>query len=156
MAPTHDVLLATVRDFADRSGALRVVVVLDRGPDRLTPTIEAEKDGDLTIAQGDDTYLVPPNDLLGVAPLHIHMVQAIPATALNVDTTTDQIEAPIGVLDALAQSVRDLAVAMGGRSVAQAEFATRSGVEIALTARTGEPLVVTAGDAQFELPTNPI
>ena len=152
MVPTHDVLLATVRDFADRSGALRVVVVLDRGLDRLAPTIEAERDGDLTILQGEDAYLVPPSDLRGVKPLHIHMVQAIPATALNVDTTTDQIEAPIGVLDALAQSVRDLAAAMGGRSVAQAEFATRSGIEIALTAREGEPLVVTAGSAQFELP----
>lgn len=155
MAPTHDVLLATVRDFADRSGAVRVVVLLDRGPDRLAPTIEAERNGDLTITQGEDSYLVPPNDLLGVAPLHIHMVQAIPPTALNVDTVTERIEAPIGVLDALAQSVRDLAVAMGGRSVAQAEFETRSGIEIALTARDGDPLVVTAGDAQFELPTSP-
>lgn len=151
MAPGHDVLLATVRDFADRSGALRVLVVLDRGPDRLAPTIEAERDGDLTILQGEDSYLVPPGDLLGVQPLHIHMVQAIPATALDVDVITDRIEAPIGVLDALAQSVRDLASAMGGRSVAQAEFATRSGVEIALTAREGDPLVVTAGDAQFEM-----
>ncbi len=150
--PGHDVLLATVRDFADRSGATRVVVVLDRGPDRLAPTIEAERDGDLTIAQGEDAYLVPPNDLLGVEPLHVHMVQAIPATALNVDTVTEQVEAPIGVMDALAEAVRGLAAAMGGRSVAQAEFATRSGVEIAITARAGEPVVLTAGDAQFELP----
>ena len=150
--PAHDVLLATVRDFADRSGATRVAVVLDRGPDRLAPTIEAERDGDLVIAQGDESFLVPPSELLGVAPLHVHMVQAIPPTALEIDTVTDQIEAPIGVMDALAQAVRDLAAAMGGRSVAQAEFGTRSGREIAITARAGEAVVVTAGDAQFEIP----
>lgn len=150
-APGHDVLLATVRDFADRSGAQRVVVVLDRGPDRLAPTIEAEKNGDLTIAQGDESFLVPPQDLLGVEPLHVHMVQAVPPSALSIDTVTDQIEAPIGVMDALAQAVRDLAVAMGGRSIAQAEFGTRSGQEIALTARVGESVVVSAGDSQYEL-----
>ncbi len=148
----HDVLLTTVRDFADRSGALRVTVVLDRGPDRLAPTIEAERDGDLIIVQGEESFIVPPNDLLGIEPLHIHMVQAVPPTALEIDTVTDQIEAPIGVMDALAQAVRDLAGAMGGRSVAQAEFGTRSGREIALTARAGEAVVVTAGDAQFEIP----
>ncbi len=126
--------------------------MLDRGPDRLAPTIEAEKDGDLTIAAGDESYLVPPNDLLGIEPLHVHMVQAIPASALNVDTVTDQIEAPIGVMDALTDAVRGLAAAMGGRSVAQAEFATRSGTEIAITARVDEPVVITAGDAQFEIP----
>lgn len=149
--PGHDVLLATVRDFADRSGAARVVVVLDRGPDRLPPTIEAERGGDLTIAQGDQSFLVPPSDLLGVEPLHVHMVQAIPPSALEIDTMTDTIEAPIGVMDALARAVRDLAAAMGGRSVAQAEFETRSGREIALTARADEPVVVTSGDAQFEM-----
>lgn len=152
MSTGHDVLLATVRDFADRSGAARVVVVLDRGLDRLAPTIAAERDGDLTIVQGDESFLVPPSDLLGVEPLHVHMVQAVPPSALEIDTVTDQIEAPIGVMDALAQAVRDLAAAMGGRSVAQAEFATRSGREIALTARAGESVIVTAGDAQFEIP----
>lgn len=152
MAPTHDVLLATVRDFADRTKAVRVAVVLDRGPDRLAPTIEAEPGEPVTISQGDEQYVVPNADLNGVEPLHVHLPVAVPASALNVDTISGEVEAPIGLLGALADGVRALAEAMGGRSVAHAEFGTRSGAVIALAARAGEPVVVTVGEEQFEVP----
>lgn len=151
-APSDAVLLATVRDFADRSGALRVAVLLDRGPDRLPPTIEAEPGEPVTIRQGEENFAVPPGDLAGVEPLHVHLPVAVPATALDIDTERGRIEAPIGLLPALADGVAGLAAAMGGRSVAQAEFATRSGAALALTARPGDRVVVTVGDEQFELP----
>lgn len=152
MAPTDDVLLATVRDFADRTQALRVAVVLDRGPDRLAPTIEAEPGEPVTISQGDDQYLVPNADLNAVEPLHVHLPIAVPASALAVDAVTGEVEAPIGLLGALADGVRALAEAMGGRSVAHVEFGTRTGQVVALAARTGDPVVVTVGEEQFEVP----
>ncbi len=151
MSPTDDVLLATVRDFAERSGALRVVVVLDRGPDAVAPTIEAEPGEPLTIASGDENFIIPVVDLIGVTPLPLHPPKPVPPTALNVDPALDTIEAPLGVVDALARAVGELAAAMGGRSVALAEFATRSGEPLAVAARPGEPAVLTAGDQQFEL-----
>ncbi|MEJ7892944.1 MAG: hypothetical protein WKF94_09910 [Solirubrobacteraceae bacterium] len=147
-----DVLLATIRDFADRSGTTRVVVLLDRGPDREPPAIEAEPGEPITIEHGDENFIVPPVDLVGVMPLPlVHMPKPVPATALNVDPALDQIEAPLGVVDALARAVGELAEAMGGRSVAVAEFTTRSGEPLSVAARAGEPVVLTAGDQQFEL-----
>jgi hypothetical protein len=151
VAPTHDVILATVRDFAERSGATRVVVVLDRGPDRLAPTIEAEPGEPVAVEAGGERLLVPPTDLSGVAPLPLDLPHAIPASALDVDPGAGRIEAPIGAVDALVRALLDLAAALGGRTVVHAEFATRSGAELSLAARTGEPLVVTVGEEQFEL-----
>jgi hypothetical protein len=152
VATTDDVLLATVRDFADRTRAARVVILLDRGPDHPAPTIETAHGEPLTITQGQARVLIEPVDLLGVEPLHVHLPVAVPATALEVDVERGELEAPIGLLSALADGVSGLADALGGRSVAQAEFGTRSGARLTLTARPGEPIVVGVGDAQFELP----
>ncbi len=150
-AKADDVLLATVRDFADRAGALRVAVVLDRGEGHVAPTIEAEPTEPLTISAGDANFIVPPADLVGVMPIHIDLPKPVPATALNIDLSLEQIEAPIGVVDALADAVASLAKAMGGRSVAIAEFATRSGEPLSIAARIGEQPVLTAGEHQFQL-----
>jgi hypothetical protein len=153
VAPTHDVILATVLDFAERSGARRVVVLLDRGRDRLAPVIEAAPGEAITIEQGGERLLVPATELIGVEPLPLDVPQAIPATALDVDPGAGRIEAPIGVVDALAGAILQLAAALGGRTVVHAEFATRSGYEMSLAGRHGEPIVVTSGDEQFELPS---
>jgi hypothetical protein len=152
MGPSDDVLLATVSDFADRSGAARVVVLLDRGPDHLPPTLEAEPGEPVTIELGDQQYLVPRADLMGVEPLPLDLPAPVPATALDIDAERGEVEAPIGVLAAMGDAVTRLAAAMGGRSVAQAEWVTRSHTTLSLAARVGEPVVVTAGEHQFELP----
>jgi hypothetical protein len=148
--PADDVLLATVRDFADRTGALRVTVLLDRGEGHVAPAIEAQPGEAVTISAGDANYVVPPADLIGVAPIHIDTPKPVPPTAIDVDPVTDQIEAPIGVVEALSGAVASLAAAMGGRSVAVVEFATRSG-EFSIAARRGEPTVLSSGEHQFEL-----
>jgi hypothetical protein len=151
VAPTHDVILATVHDFAERSGATRVAVLLDRGPDRLAPIIEAVAGEPLTIEQGAERLLVPPTELIGVEALPLDLPRAIPATALDVDPEEGRIEAPIGAVDALARAILDLAGALGRRSVVHAEFATRSGTPLALSGRSGEAVVVSAGEHQFAL-----
>ena len=85
MAPTDDVILATVRDFAERSGATRVAVLLDRGPDRLAPTIEAEPGEPVTIEQGGERLVVPITDLARVEPLPLDLPKPLPPSALDVD-----------------------------------------------------------------------
>ena len=149
--PASVVLLATVRDFADRSGALRVVVLLDRGPDQPPPTIEVEPGEPVTISSGEENFVVSPVDLVGVMPLPLDPPRPIPATAISFDPVKEEIEAPLGAIDALARGVRELAAAMGGRSVALAEFGTRSGEPIAVAARPGDNVVVSSGEHQFEL-----
>jgi hypothetical protein len=153
VAPPHDVILATVRDFAERSGATRVAVVLDRGPDRLAPTIVAEPGEPIAVEQGGEHLTVPARDLADVAPLPLDLGLPIPPTALDVDPAEGRIEAPIGAVDALARALLDLAAALGGRTVVHVELGTRSGTPLALAGRAGEAVIVTSGDEQFELPS---
>ena len=151
----HDVVLATLQLFAERSLATRVSVLLDAG-DGLTATlIECEPGEPLMLTEAGETYLVPPEALLGVTPLPMSPPRPVPASAITVDAEDGQIAAPLGAVSALGLAVLELARVMGGRSVATADFATRDGEPVTIAARDGEPLILALGDAQFELPVPP-
>ena len=147
----HDVVMATVQDFAERSGAVRIAVLLDRGPERQPPLIECEAGQPVTVTQGEEQVVVPGPALAGVAPLHVHAPKAVPATALEVKPETGEVHAPIGLIDALVEAVRDLAEALGGKTVAMGDWATRSGEVLSIAARVGEPAVLAFGEHEFEL-----
>lgn len=148
----HDVVMATVRAFTERAGALRVAVLLDRGEDVDCPLLECEAGRALTVSQGDERFLVPDEALHGVPPLPLAPLKPLPATAIDVDAPEGRIAAPLGAVEALAAAVTELARVLGGRTVAMADFATRSGEELSIAARVGEPVVVAVGEQQFELP----
>jgi hypothetical protein len=151
----HDVVMATVQDFAERSGAARVAVLLDRGPDKEPPLLECEPGKPITISQREEQVVVPETALAGVEPLHVHAPKAVPATALDVHPETGEVHAPIGLIDALVEAVQELARTLGGRSVAVGDWTTRSGEVLTVAARVGEPPVLAFGDHEFELPTPP-
>ena len=79
----------------------------------------------------------------------------MPATALDVKPDTGEVHAPIGLIDALVDAVRDLATALGGRTVAVGDWQTRSGEVLSIAARVGEPAVLAFGDHQFQMPDPP-
>src|SRR5438132_332680 len=112
---------ATVLETA--AGQLRRLVEHDGegdsggGPDR-------ERDVPVSVAQVARNVLVPTPDRAGVAPLPVDLPKAVPATAIDVDPERGEVEAPIGVLEALARGVLELAAHLGGRTVVHAEFAT--------------------------------
>jgi hypothetical protein len=147
----HDVVMATVHDFAERSGAARVAVLLDRGPERQAPLVECEPGGSITVTQGEEQVVVPGAALAGVEPLHVHAPKAVPATALEVRPETGEVHAPIGLVDALVEAVRELATTLGGRTVAVGDWATRSGDVLSIAARVGEPAVLAFGEHEFEV-----
>jgi hypothetical protein len=145
------VALATLQDFAQRSGAARVVALLDQGDDAPPVLVERLEDGALQVTE--DAY--PETVTLGpeVRPLTLEDLRPVPASALSADLETGELAAPIGSVQLLAESVLALARAFGGRSVATATFATRD-PELPLTvaAREGEPIVLDIGGRQFALP----
>jgi hypothetical protein len=151
----HDVVMATVQDFAERCGAVRVAVLLDRGPGREPPLLECEPGQPVTVTQGEEQVVVPAAALAAVEPLHVHAPKAVPATALDVKPGTGEVHAPIGLLDAMVDAVRGLAAALGGKTVAMGDWATRSGEVLSIAARVGEPSVLAFGDHEFEYGTPP-
>jgi hypothetical protein len=137
--------VATVREFQRRSHATRVVIVLDRD-DRPTVMIDCE-DAEILVSEGDT---VTTADSVQAAPKPLPEIRPVPATAISLDLSTGELAAPIGTIEHLALSVKALAHAFGGLTVATAEFPTRD-LPITFAARDGEPVVLDAGDEQFEL-----
>jgi hypothetical protein len=147
----HAEAVATVRAFAERSGALRVVLLVDRGNGEATMLDCAS--GSLELTEGGRTVTVPAGTAVAAAPRRLPDLRPPPPTALAIDPETGELEAPLGAVANLGRAVLALARAFGGRSVATADFATRDPkVPVTIAARDGEPLVLAAGDRRFVLP----
>jgi len=147
----HSEAIATVRAFAERSGALRVVLLVDPGDGATATMLECRPDGTLELTEGQETVTVPGD--VDAAPRPLPELRPPPATALSIDPGTGELEAPLGVIANLGRAVLGLAAAFGGRSVATADFATRDPeLPITIAAREGEPLLLAAGDRRFVLP----
>jgi hypothetical protein len=145
--------IATARTFAARAGALRVVLLIDQGADAHPVMVDCAGDGAVELVADGGAWTLPATADLPALPRALPDVRATPASAISVDPDAGRVSAPIGVVRQLADGLLALARASGGRSVATAEFATdRPELPISLAARDGEPLVLSAGEYQFELP----
>ncbi|HWM08672.1 MAG TPA: hypothetical protein VNO82_04990 [Solirubrobacteraceae bacterium] len=148
----HAEAIATVRAFAARSGALRVVLLIDHGDGEAATMLDwtAEK---LELTEEDGAVAVPDGAAEETPPRALPDLRPPPPTALAVDPGSGELEAPLGAVANLGRAVLGLATAFGGRSVATADFATRDPeLPITIAAREGEPLVLAAGDRRFVLP----
>jgi hypothetical protein len=149
----HAEAVATVRAFAQKAGALRVVLLVDSGDGSAATMLDCNADGGLELAEQDARWSVPAGTPVTAPPRPLPELRPPPPTALAIDPDSGELEAPLGVVANLARGVLGLAAAFGGRSVATADFATRDpGTPITIAAREGEPLVLAAGDRRFVLP----
>jgi hypothetical protein len=149
----HAEAVATVRAFTERAGALRVVLLVDRGDGSAATMIDCGPDGAFELAERQESWSVPAGTPVAASPRALPELRPPPPTALTIDPETGELEAPIGAVTNLARGVLGLARAFGGRSVATADFATRDpDMPITIAAREGEPLVLAAGDRRFVLP----
>jgi hypothetical protein len=147
----HAEAVATVRAFAARAGALRVVLLVDRGDGPAT-MLDWTPDA-LELTEGEGVWQVPTSTPADARPRPLPDLRPPPPTALSLDPESGELEAPLGVVANLGRGVLGLATAFGGRSVATADFATRDPeLPITIAAREGEPLVLAAGDRRFTLP----
>ena len=145
----HGEAIATARAFQERSGAQRVVLLLDRGDGEAT-MIDTTHDTEVT--EIDVMSVIPAAQVVPVPAKPLPDIRPTPASAITIDVESGELHAPIGTVEHLAASVLALARAFGGLTVATAEFATSDpDLPITLAAREGEPVVLGAGDAQYEL-----
>jgi hypothetical protein len=149
----HAEALATVRAFAERSGAERVVLLVDQGDHEEPAMLDCAPDGTVELTHGDSSWTFPPSAHFPARARPLPDIRPAPASALRADPATGELAAPIGAVANLSESVLGLARAFGGRSVASADFATHD-LELPMTivAREGEPLLLAIGDGRFELP----
>jgi hypothetical protein len=135
---------ATANAFRERAQALRVVLLLDLGR---TVMIDCDAAGTEVTDRGSVTAITG-----SAAPKPLPDLRPTPASAISLDLETGELAAPLGTVQHLADAVTALARAFGGRTVATAEFATRDPeLPITFAAREGEPVVLEAGDAQYQV-----
>jgi hypothetical protein len=149
----HAEAIATVRAFAARSEALRVVLLIDLGDDESPAMLDAAPGGAIELIAEGESHVVPPGLPVPVPPRALPEIRPAPASTMRADPATGELAAPIGAIANLGHAVLGLARAFGGRSVATAEFATQDpDLPMTIVAREGEPLLLAVGDGRFELP----
>jgi hypothetical protein len=149
----HAEAVATVRAFAERSGALRVVLLVDAGAGAEATMLDCATGGAVELTDAGRTVEIPAAARVDAAPRELPEIRPAPRTTLSIDPETGELEAPLGAVANLCRAVLGLARAFGGRSVATADFATRDPeLPFTIAAREGEPLVLAAGDRRFVIP----
>ena len=149
----HAEAVATVRAYAERAQAGRVVLLVDRGDDRPPAMVDRAADGGIELTDGETTVEIPASAIAPAEPRPLPELRPAPPSSLRADPETGELAAPIGAIANMGAGVLGLATAFGGRSVASADFATQDpDLPMTIVAREGEPLLLAVGDGRFELP----
>jgi hypothetical protein len=146
-----DAVVETLRDVLHRSGALRVAVVVDM-PDGPAALVDVGRLAPVEVRIAERTMHLPHAIELEAESLgdQIELRQLPP---FEVEPDSGQVIGTLGGLDMLADAMRALAELLGGRSVAMAVYQTLTpGIDLTVTARHAEPVLVTLGDQEWELP----
>jgi hypothetical protein len=147
-----DAVVETLRDVLHRSGALRVAVVVDLPDGAPAALVDVGRLAPVEVRIGDRILHLPHAIELEAEALSgaIELRQLPP---FDVEPATGQVTGTLGGLDMLADAMRDLAALLGGQSVAIAVYQTTTpNIDLTVTARTGESVLVTLGDQEWELP----
>lgn len=147
--------VATLHALIERADALRAVLLLDRGEGLEPLVVDCGADGSAEVAQGDDVRpWAAENGAAAPEPLalpeHIH-----PFPPLEVDLAGEEpsVQAPMGMLDHVARAVQESAALFPARSVLMVGFeSTEPEHPVFLAARQDEPLVLSVGDEEYEMP----
>jgi hypothetical protein len=147
-----DAVVVALREFLHRSGAVRVVAVVDREPGEGPAVVDCGRLTPIEVDYGDRVVHLPHSVDLDAQPPSLPEVRQLPP--FEVDADRAEIAAPLGGVAHLAAAVRDLAEALGGRNVAMAQFETSDPeAPLAITARAdgSEPLVIALGEQEFPM-----
>ena len=143
--------VVALREFLHRASALEVQAVVDRGTDRSPAIVSCGRMQPIEVTEHGRTVHLPHTAELDAPVPALPEVPRLPP--IEIDPAEGTVSAPLGAVDALARAVGALAETLGGRSVALAFFqTTEDDTPLGIAARTGEPVVLTLGEQQFELP----
>lgn len=145
-----DAVAVLLRDFLHRSGALRAVAVVEGSRGEETALVDCSRLAPIEVTVGDHTFELPHDVTAGGDPLPVPSVRRLPP--FEVDAGSGEIAGALGGIEHLAGAVRELAVTLGGRSVAFAQFeSTAPELPVSISARPGGPLVVAIGEDEYEM-----
>src|SRR5438552_215294 len=134
-----DNVVAALREFIHRSGALRVVAVT---PDSM---VDCPRLAPIEVTTEGSTVALPHAIELDVED-RIAVPDVLQPPPFEVDPEALEVRSPIGVLHAMGDAVRAMAAAIGPSVVVMATFPTLPPERaLSITARGAEPLVFALG-----------
>ncbi len=148
-----DSTVVLLRDFMHRSGALRVVALVEGDAGCGAAVVECGRFAPVEVDLGGRIVQLPHDLELDAQAPPLPEVRQLPP--FDVNAHRGEVTGTIGGLAYLADGVRALARALGAHNVAMAVFETTDAdTPLAVTARadSSEPVVVAIGDDEFELP----
>jgi len=149
VGPALDAVVQTLRDVLHRSGALRVAAVIDTVEPAL---VDVGRLAPIEVQVGERLFHLPHAIELEAEPLPV-LTELRQLPPFDADPATGEVTGMIGGLNMLADAVRELTELFGGRSVAFAEYPTSTpNLALTIAARGDEPVLVTIGEEEFELP----
>ena len=144
--------VVAVRELVHRANAIDVQALVDRGDDLPAAHIACGRMQPIEVTDAGRTVHLPHTAELDPPPPAMPAVPPLPPIEFDLEQGT--IAAPLGAIPALVEAVEAVASALGGRSVVLALFQTTDEERpFGVAARTGEPVVLTLGEEQFELPS---
>jgi hypothetical protein len=147
-----DATVALLREFLHRSGALRVVGLVDRGAREGAALVDCAQLAPVEVTAGGRTVHVPHSIEIDIEMPALLEVRRLPP--FDVDPRSGTVAGTIGGVQHLADAVRALARLLGAGNVAMVQFETTTpGVPFTISARGDEPVVLAIGDEQYELPS---
>ena len=148
-----DATVVALREFLHRANAVQVQAVVDRGDDLPAALVTCGRLEPIEVVEGERVVHLPHATPLGPAPPD-DLPAVPPLPPFEVDPLQGTVTGPLGGVEAAARAVQALASHLGGRSVAVAFYPTTDpDLPLGVAARTGEPVLLTIGEEQFELPS---
>lgn len=146
-----DVVVVTLREFLHRSGAVRAIALLPAAREEDPPTlVDCARLQPIEVVAGGRTVHLPHAIPLDVEPLPMYDVRQLPPFEVHPDD--GRIAAPLGGVEHYGYAVRALAGALGEGAVALITFTTTElEAPLSLTARVGDPIVISLGDEEYEM-----
>lgn len=146
-----DTVVVTLREFLHRSGAVRAIALMPSAREEDPPTlVDCARLQPIEVVADGRTVHLPHAIPLEAEPLPLYDVRQLPPFEVHPDD--GRIAAPLGGVEHYGYAVRSLAAALGDGAVALITFTTTElEAPLSLTARLGDPIVISLGDEEYEM-----
>jgi hypothetical protein len=147
--PALDTAVVALRSFVHRSGALRAQALVPQAAGEAPALVSCTRLGPIEVRVGEHAVELAHDVELEAAGPDLGGLRALPP--FEVSPERGEVAGVIGGVDMVADAMFAMARALGEQAAVVVELETTTpDLPLVLSARVGEPLLVTLGDDSFE------
>ena len=148
--PIVDSACVALRSFVHRSGALRAQALIAQGAGEPPALVSCVRLGPLEVTIGERSVQLPHDVQLAAEPPEFGVLRPVPP--FEVSAERGEVAGMIGGLGMVTDAVTLIAETLGPQAAVVVELETLTpDLPLVVSARVGEPPLVTLGDESFDL-----